>query len=178
LRTASGEYATALAEVALASGHPETLRQEVRSFAEIAAGSADLRNFLESPAIPRAAKQDLLEKLVTRTGGSKELRNFLFVLVDHHRASLLGEIAREFETVLLRRMGVAEADITSARELSAEQKQKLAGTLESVTGKKIEARYAVDPTLVGGLLVRIGSTIYDGSVRAQLQQMATRFNRD
>jgi F-type H+-transporting ATPase subunit delta len=133
---------------------------------------------ISPPAISRAAKQELLEKLVTFTGGSKELRNFLFVLVDHHRTALVAEISREFETVLLRRMGVAEADVTSARELSAEQKQKLAGTLQTVTGKKIEARYAVDPTLVGGLVVRIGSTIYDGSVRAQLEQMAARLNSD
>jgi len=178
LRSASGEYATALADVAVASGHAETLREEVRSFAGLAAQSADLRNFLASPAILRAAKHDLLEKLVTHTGGSKELRNFLFVLVDHHRTALVGEIAKEFETVLLRRLGVAEAGVTSARELSETQKQKLAGTLETVTGKKIEARYTVDPTLVGGLVVRIGSTIYDGSVRAQLEQMAARLNRD
>ena len=178
MRTAAGEYATALADVAIASGRAEALRQEVRAFAEVAAGSADLRNFLSSPAIPRTAKHDLLEKLVTHSGGSNELRNFLFVLVDHHRTNILGEIATEFETVLLRRMGIAEANVTSARELSVAQKQKLAGTLESVTGKKIEARYAVDPTLVGGLVVRIGSTIYDGSVRAQLQQIAARLNRD
>jgi F-type H+-transporting ATPase subunit delta len=178
LRSASGEYATALADVALASGHSETLRDEVRFFAELAAGSADLRNFLSSPAISRAAKQDLLEKLVTRAAGTKELRNFLFVLVDHHRTNLLGEIANDFEALLLRRLGVAEANVTSARELSPAQKEKLAGTLATVTGKKIDARYTVDPTLVGGLVVRIGSTIYDGSVRAQLEQMAARLNRD
>jgi len=178
LRTVTGEYAGALADVALASGRAETLRQEVRSFAELAAGSADLRNFLDSPAIPREGKQDLLGKLVGRMGASGELRNFLFVLVDHHRTGMLPEIAREFETTLLDRLGVAEASITSARELSAPQKQKLAGTLESVTGKKIEARYAVDPTLVGGLVVRIGSTVYDGSVRAQLEKLAARLTRE
>lgn len=172
MRTASGEYATALADVALATGHPETLREEVRWFADLAAQSADLRNFMDTPAIARASKHDLLEKLVARAGATNELRNFLFVLVDHHRTQLLPEIAREFETVLLGRMGIAEASITSARELSEAQKQKLSGTLESVTGMKIEARYTVDQALVGGLVVRIGSTIYDGSVRAQLQQMA------
>jgi len=178
LRTVTGEYAGALADVALASGRAEALRGEVRAFAELAAGSADLRNFLESPAVSREAKQDLLGKLVGRMGASGELRNFLYVLVDHHRTGLLPEIAREFETTILNRLGVAEASITSARELSAPQKQKLAGTLESVTGKKIEARYAVDPTLVGGLVVRIGSTVYDGSVRAQLVRMAARLTQE
>jgi F-type H+-transporting ATPase subunit delta len=174
LRTASAAYAGALADVALASGRAETLREEVRGFAELAAGSADLRNFLISPAISREGKQQLLEGLVARMGASQQLRNFLFVLVDHHRTGLLAEIAREFESTLLVRLGVAEAKVTSARELSGPQKQKLAGTLESMTGKKIEARYAVDPALVGGLVVRIGSTVYDGSVRAQLNRLAAR----
>jgi len=171
LRTAASAYAGALADVAMASGRVETLRQEVRGFAELAAGSAELREFLESPAISRDAKQQLLAGLVTRMGASQELRNFLFVLVDHHRTSLVAEIAREFETKLLERLGVAEVNITSARELTAPQKQKMAGTLESMTGKKIEAHYAVDPGLVGGLVVRIGSTVYDGSVRAQLDRL-------
>ena len=178
MRTVTGEYAGALADVALASGRAETLRQEVRSFAELAAASAELRNFLESPAISREGKQDLLGKLVGRMGASGELRNFLFVLVDHRRTGLLAEIAREFESTVLERLGVAEASVSSARELTAPQKQKLAGTLESVTGKKIEARYTVDPTLVGGLVVRIGSTVYDGSVRAQLEKLAARLTRE
>ncbi len=178
MRSVSGQYAGALADVAIASGNPETLRQEVHAFAGLAAGSADLRNFLDSPAIPRESKKDLLGKLAARMGASEQLRNFLFVLVDHRRTHMLQEIAREFETALLERLGVAEAAVTSARELSAPQKQKLAGSLESLTGKKIEAHYAVDPSLVGGLVVRVGSTIYDGSVRAQLDRMAARLTRE
>jgi F-type H+-transporting ATPase subunit delta len=114
------------------------------------------------------------EKLVERMGGSTTLRNFLWVLVDHHRTGMIGEIATEFETALLERLGLAEASVRSARELTAGQKQQLASTLEALTGKKIEARFAVDPTLVGGVVVRIGSTIYDGSVRTQLERLGAR----
>ena len=178
MRPVTGEYAGALADVALASGHPETLREEVRSFAELAAGSAELRNFLDSPAIPREGKHEVLGKLAARMNASEQLRNFLFVLVDNRRTGLLAEIAQAFESTLLERLGIAEASVTSARELSPPQKQKLAGTLESLTGKKIEARYAVDPALVGGLVVRIGSTVYDGSVRAQLDLLAARLTRE
>jgi F-type H+-transporting ATPase subunit delta len=178
LRSVAREYAGALADVVLASGRADALRQEVRAAADLAAESPDLRNFLSSPAIPREGKHALVEKLVARMGASQELRNFLFVLVDHHRTAMLGEIAREFETTLLDRLGVVQASVTSARELSAPQKQKLAGRLEGLTGKKIEAQYAVDPTLVGGLAVRIGSTVYDGSVRAQLDRLAARLPRD
>jgi len=177
LRTVSGEYAGALADVALAApeaGRAERLRREVRALAELDAASPDLRNFLASPAVPREGKHAVVEKLVAHMGGSQELRNFLFLLVDHHRTGMLEEIAREFETTLLSRMGVIQASVTSARELSAPQKEKLAGKLEGLTGKKIEAHYAVDPTLVGGLAVRIGSTVYDGSVRARLNRLAAR----
>ena len=178
MRTVTGEYAGALADVALASGRAETLRQEVQSAAKVAAESPELRNFLASPAIPREGKHVLVEKLVARMGASQELRNFLFVLVDHHRTPMLGEIAREFETTLLHRLGVVQASVTSARELSAPQKQKLAGKLEGLTGKKIDAQYAVDPALLGGLAVRIGSTVYDGSVRGQLDRLAARLTKD
>lgn len=178
MRSVAGEYAGALADVALASGRAETLRQEVRAAADLAAQSPDLRNFLASPAVPREGKHNLVEKLVKHTGGSAELRNFLYLLIDHHRTAMLGEIAGEFETTLLHRLGVVQASVTSARELSAPQKQKLAGKLEGLTGKKIEAHYAVDPALVGGLAVRIGSTVYDGSVRAQLNRLAARFTKD
>jgi F-type H+-transporting ATPase subunit delta len=178
LRAVTVEYAGALADVALASGRPEMLRQEVRAAAELAAASTDLRNFLSSPAIPREGKHALLEKLVARMGASQELRNFLFLLVDHRRTAMLGEIAREFEATLRARLGIVEASITSARELSTPQKQKLAEKLEGLTGKKMETQYAVDPTLVGGLAVRIGSTVYDGSVRAQLDRLAARLTRD
>ena len=178
MRTVSGEYAGALADVALASGRAETLRQEVQAAASLAASSPELRNFLASPAIPRDGKHALVEKLVARMGASQELRNFLFVLVDHHRTGILGEIAREFETTLLARLGVVQASVTSARELSGPQRQKLAGQLEGLTGKKIEAQYSVDPALLGGLAVRIGSTVYDGSVRAQLNRLAARLSKD
>ena len=178
MRSVAGEYAGALADVALASGRAETLRKEVRAAADLAAQSPDLRNFLASPAVPREGKHTLVERLVKQMGSSAELRNFLFLLIDHHRTAMLGEIAGEFETTLLRRLGVVQASVTSARELSAPQKQKLAGKLEGLTGKKIEAQYAVDPALVGGLAVRIGSTVYDGSVRAQLNRLAARFTKD
>jgi F-type H+-transporting ATPase subunit delta len=174
LRSVAREYAEALADVAVAGKNAPALRQEVRAMAEVATASADLRNFLATPAIPREAKHGVAEKLVERMGGSTTLRNFLWVLVDHHRTGMIGEIATEFETALLERLGLAEASVRSARELTAGQKQQLASTLEALTGKKIEARFAVDPTLVGGVVVRIGSTIYDGSVRTQLERLGAR----
>jgi F-type H+-transporting ATPase subunit delta len=99
------------------------------------------------------------------------MRNFFAVLIDHGRIPMVAQIARQFEAELNRQLGFAEADITSSRPLSAEEQQGLQSQVERITGKKVRARYATDPQLLGGAVVRVGSTIYDGSVRGQLQKL-------
>ncbi|MGC2766456.1 MAG: ATP synthase F1 subunit delta, partial [Candidatus Acidiferrum sp.] len=133
--------------------------------------SEELRNFLISPAIPRDAKHGVIEKLVARLGGSKIIRNFLFVMADNQRVHLLPEIVKTFELVLRKRQGVAEANITSASELNGGQKTALIQTLERLSGQKIQAKYSLEPELLGGAVVRIGDTIYDGSVLNRLNRL-------
>jgi len=164
-------YAAALADAAQDSKNAEALKRGLAEFATLVAGSAELRNMLASPAIGREGKQDVVAKLMQRMGLGEELRNFVFVLIDQGRTGILDEIREAFEAELNRRMGIAEAEVISARELSAADRKKLAVALENVTGKKIEARYQLDPNLIGGTTVRIGSTIYDGSVREQLNRL-------
>ncbi|MGH9776595.1 MAG: ATP synthase F1 subunit delta [Candidatus Acidiferrales bacterium] len=164
-------YAAALADVALERGVAEKVRKDFAAFLDCYRGAADLRNFLASPAVPKLAKQGAVEKLGARLGIGLEMRNFLFLTIDHRRTENLGEIREAFETELHTRMGVAEAEVTSARELSAEEKRGLNGALERLTGKKIESRYQLDSGLIGGAVVRIGSTIYDGSVKQQLEHL-------
>jgi len=171
LRALAQRYAAALADVAIESGTARQVKNELASFVGLLAESADLKNFLSSPALPRATKQAVIEKLLARLGAGKTLRNFLFVVVDNRRSALLPQIQEAFEALLLSRLGVAEAQVTSPGELSAEQKTDLTGALERLTGKRVEARYALDPALIGGAVVRIGSTIYDGSVREQLNRL-------
>jgi F-type H+-transporting ATPase subunit delta len=98
--------------------------------------------------------------------------------VDNRRAELLREILPVFEVELNSRLGIAEAQVTSARELAAEEKRDLMQALETVTGKKIEARYSLDESLLGGAVVQIGSTIYDGSVREQLERLRARLEAE
>jgi F-type H+-transporting ATPase subunit delta len=173
LKSVTQQYAAALADVALEKRQTEPLKRELGAFVELLNQSFELRNFLATPAVEREAKQAVIEKLVARLGASRELRNFLFIIVENRRSALLPEIAKEFEAELLDRLGVARAEITSARELTEQQKTDLGNTLEGLTGKRIEPRYAVDPELVGGVMVRIASTIYDGSVRSQLVRLET-----
>lgn len=96
------------------------------------------------------------------------MRNLAMVVCDHNRVALLPDIRQAFEGVYNERRGVAKAEISVASDASAEQKQKLEGALSRITGKQIAATYTVDPALIGGATARIGSTVYDGSVRGQL----------
>ena len=174
MKSASLQYATALADIVLEQGAAEPARKQLQEFRAAYEESAELRNFLVSPAIPRDAKHGVIEKIVARLGASKIIRNFLFVMSDNQRVHLLPDIVDTFEQVLEQRQGVAEAQVTSPLELTDVQKSSLVRTLERVSGKKIQARYSLDPGLLGGVLVRIGDMIYDGSVRNRLNQLRAR----
>ena len=174
MKSASLQYANALADIVLQQGASDPARKQLVDFGAVYGESAELRNFLASPAVTREAKHGVVEKLVARLGASRIIRNFLFVIVDNRRIQLLPEIVTSFEQVLRQRQGVAEAEVASAVELNAGQKTALVGTLERLTGKKIQAKYSLEPELVGGTVVRIGDTIYDGSLRSRLNQLRTR----
>ena len=178
MRALAQRYASALVDVAIESGTPQQVKQELAAFVGLLGESADLVNFLASPAVARASKHAVVEKVVARLGAGNRLRNFLFVIVDHRRSLLLAQIQEAFEELLYARLGIAEAQVTSVQELTAEQKAELTGVLERLTGKRVEARYALDPALIGGAVVRIGSTIYDGSVREQLNRLRARLTSE
>ncbi len=171
MKSASLQYANALADVALEQGAAEPVLKQLKDFAGAYAESAELRSFLATPAVTGKEKHAVAEKIAARLGASKIVRNFLFLVIDHRRTHMIPELAEAFQSVIRERQGVAEAEVTSAAELSASQKKTLAQSLEKKTGKKIEAKYAVDKTLLGGAVVRIGDTVYDGSLRHRLNEM-------
>jgi F-type H+-transporting ATPase subunit delta len=171
LKSASLQYATALADIVLEQGAAEPARKQLEDFRAAYNESTELRNFLISPAVLRADKHGVIEKLLARLGASRIIRNFLFVMADNQRIHLLPEIVDTFEQVLRQRQGVAEAEVISATELNDQQRSELIQTLERVSGKKIQAKYSLEPKLLGGAIVRIGDTIYDGSVRNLLERL-------
>jgi F-type H+-transporting ATPase subunit delta len=174
LKSAGFQYANALADIALAEGAAEPAAKQLHDFGAAYAESAQLRTFLASPAVSVEAKHAVVEKIVARLGASKIIRNFLFVLADHRRTHLIPEVIAAFHQVIRQRQGIAEAEISSAVEMSAAQKKVMAATLAQLTGKKIEAKFALEPALLGGAVVRIGDTIYDGSLRSRLNEMRAR----
>ncbi|HEY2460928.1 MAG TPA: ATP synthase F1 subunit delta [Candidatus Acidoferrum sp.] len=174
MSSASLQYANALADVALDQGAAEPVLKQLGAFGAAYEESAELRNFLSSPAVGREAKHGVIEKLIARLGASKILRNFLFVISDRHRMHILPEVITAFQEVIRQRQGVTEAEISSPTELSATQKTEFGKVLARLTGKRVEAKYSLDPTLLGGAVVRIGDTIYDGSLRNQLDGLRAR----
>lgn len=145
--------------------------RELYSLAELVASSKELREVWEAPSIPPPQKRGLLDAIVAREKISREVRNFIAVILDHGRMALLGQIVQEFEREMDRRLGFAEAEITSARELSADERRALESQVEKATGKRVRARYSRDESLRGGAIIKVGSTVYDGSVKGQLQRI-------
>jgi len=174
LKSASMQYAKAFADIAIAQGAPQTAVKQLADFGEAFTESGELRNFLGSPAVETQVKHRVIEKIIAQQGAGRIVRNFLFVILDHRRAYMLPEIIAAVQEVVRRRQGIAEAEVSSAMELSTAQKAELAKTLSRLTGKSIEPKYSLDPKLLGGAIARVGDTIYDGSLRSRLAEMRAR----
>ena len=167
-----GRYARAFADVAVKHKlNSEKTVEELEQMAAVINGSRELRNVLLNPAVSREQKLKLLDAIIHRMGATKHLRNFLAVLIDHRRVGNIGELVDEIKRELDRRMGFAEAKVTSVRELTSAERATLEKQLAAITGKTVRATYAEDARLLGGVTVRVGSTIYDGSVHGQLQRI-------
>ncbi|MEX2262079.1 MAG: ATP synthase F1 subunit delta [Bryobacteraceae bacterium] len=173
----ASRYAAALVEVVTADKSPvapERAVEELRAFRDAAQASEELRNVLASPAIPPARKRAVIRKLGESMDLSLAVRNFLYVVVDHRRTGELPEMAEAFETLLDARLGVVRASATTAYPLSGEQADSLKAEFGKLTGSTVRLESSVDPSLIGGVRVRIGSTVYDGSVRGRLEALGRR----
>ena len=165
-------YAHAFASVA-ESTHIDTnaAQQQLRDFSDTLAGSQELRDVLLNPSIAVEQKHKLLAAIAGRIGMFPQVRNFIAVIIDNQRLAELDEILTEYHAVADEQAGLAEAEITSAHELNPEDRANLEAQVSKLAGGRVRATYRQDATLLGGAVVRIGSTVYDGSIRAQLQQL-------
>ncbi len=172
MASVTSTYARAFADVVFDQRlDPAKTLLEAQSVAQLAAGSKELREVLEAPSIPAEQKRALLDAIVARAGFSRSLRNFVAVLIDHRRIKLLDPIVKEFGHELNRRMGFVEAQVISARELGTAERSALEAQVAKLTGHKVRARYAQDTAILGGAIVKVGSMIYDGSVKGQLERI-------
>lgn len=171
MKALAQRYAAALADVAIERNAAPQVQQEIAAFAALLVESAELRQLLANPAVPRAGKHAVIESLVARLGASRTVRNFLLLLVDHRRAALLPDIELAYGSLLDAKLGLTRAEVSTGENLPDAVKAELVRALEELIGGKVEAQYRVDARMIGGARVRVGSTIYDGSVRAQLDRL-------
>jgi F-type H+-transporting ATPase subunit delta len=171
LSAVAERYAAALADVAVERKNSETVKRNLAAFVEAFSSIADLRNALESPALNAEVKRKVIAEVAGKMGLDVAVRNFIYLVVDHRRTEVLPEIEQAFLSELNERLGIVDAEVTSAHELNDDEKRQLSAVLEQRTGKRVEARFQIDGALLGGAVVRLGSTIYDGSVRDQLKRL-------
>jgi F-type H+-transporting ATPase subunit delta len=165
-------YAHAFASVTAAS-HLDTAaaQQQLADFSGTLAGSHDLREVLMNPSIANDQKLKVLDAIAKRIGMFPQVRNFVAVIMEHQRLPELDEILAEYHLVVDEQSNLAEAEITSAHPLNDQDRAELEAQVAKLVGGRVRATYHQDATLLGGAVVRIGSTVYDGSIRAQLQQL-------
>jgi len=133
--------------------------------------SAELRTFFVNPAIPTAQKVEILDKLNAKLGMQKELRNLIAVLIQNGRIGNVVEVAAAYRSILQQQLGIRPAEIVTARELSADERSALVAEVAKLAGAKVDASFKLDKDILGGTVVRIGSTVYDGSVRGRLDRL-------
>jgi F-type H+-transporting ATPase subunit delta len=160
-------YAHAFASVA-ASSHLDTTaaQQQLNDFSKTFAGSHELREVLMDPSIPNEQKLKVLDAIAARIGMFPQVRNFLAVIMEHQRLGELDEILAEYHAIA--------DEIISAHPLNDQDRADLEAQVAKLAGGRVRATYHQDATLLGGAVVRIGSTVYDGSIRTQLQQLKQR----
>jgi F-type H+-transporting ATPase subunit delta len=173
----ANRYAQALADAVLTPGagvDGRRIAEELRSFELMVKESVDLRSVLLSPAVSTSRKRAVVARFADTLSLSPLVRNFLWLMVDRRRTGILGEIRAAYETALDARLGFVRAAVTSAAPLSERQQAALQEALSRVAAKNVRCDFKVDPELLGGVIARIGSTVYDGSVRTQLEALRQR----
>jgi F-type H+-transporting ATPase subunit delta len=134
-------------------------------------GSLELRSLFQNPTFPATQKVAILDKLNVQMGLQKELRNLIAVLINNNRIAHVAEVAADWRRILQEQQGIRPAEIVTARELSEEERDALATDVAKLAGSKIEASFKIDKGILGGTVVRIGSTVYDGSVKGRLERL-------
>ena len=174
LSAVASRYAKALVEVAAAPGNasdPAAILSQLKAVGEAIAASPDLRTALLSPAVSPSRKRAVVTRVLEPLGLDKQARNFLFEIIDHRRVAELPAIVEAFEALLDERLGFVRAEVLSARALGDSQQASLETEISRMTGKKAKLKFSIDPSLIAGVVARVGSTVYDGSVRGQLDKL-------
>lgn len=177
LSVVASRYGRALADVVVSANiDGATVLSALRQVESLIDGSAELRAALQSPAVSPARKRAVTQRIIAPMGLPDKVNNFVNVLIDHRRIKDLPHIADAFEQLLDERLGYVAADVRSAKELTVTQKSAIETQVSKLAGKKAKLKFSTDPALIGGVVARVGSTVYDGSVRGQLDRLKTKLS--
>lgn len=168
----AARYARAFADV-VSSAKLDTaaLDRQFHDFLATWDGSTDLREVFLNPAVSALQKVAILDKLNAKMGLQRELRNLLAVLINNDRIGDVREVATAWRAEIQERMGIRQAEIVTARELGATERDELVAGVGKLAGSRIEPTFKLDPAIIGGTVVRVGSTVWDGSVRGRLERL-------
>lgn len=174
-RTAAARYARALLDVgATESIDLDLIGRELDEFAATFNKEAELQRVMLNPAVPSPRKRAAMEHIVQRSGLTPIVSKLLVLLADRDRLILLGDVASSYRELLSERQHVVHADVTSAEPLTPERTAAIEQRLAAITGKRVSLKTAVDETLIGGLVAKVGGTVYDASIATQLKKMKER----
>ena len=171
IRTSATRYARALLDVALKESDPQKVERDLTSFVEAVDSSADLKRAITSPRIPAATRRQVVDAISQKIGMEAPAAKLLSLLADRGRLELYRELLDVYRERLNAHSNIVKGTVKSAAPLPPEKLKALEASLSSATGKKVQLDATVDPSLIGGVIAQIGSTVYDGSIRTQLQRM-------
>ena len=164
-------YARAVVEIGTAHGNLDKLGSDLRTLAAAIHTSAELITALTNPAIRRADRRRVLDGLLQRISAAPQTQNLVYLLLDGERLSSVEAISREVDAMIEAKAGRMSAEVTSARPLDASQLSQIINALEKLSGKKVAVTRREDPELLGGVVAKVGDTVYDGSLRTQLRTL-------
>lgn len=168
----AAQYARALADVVMAKKlDPRQVEAQFGDFLGTLRDSRELQEIFGNPSITLETKLKVLDAIAPRLGLAKEMRNFFAVVLQNGRIDALNSIAEEYRKEMNVRLHVRQATITSVRELDPEEKSEIEAQASKLAGTQVHAAFRRDPSLLGGVILRIGDTIYDGSLRGRLEEL-------
>ncbi|HEY3625740.1 MAG TPA: ATP synthase F1 subunit delta [Terracidiphilus sp.] len=168
----ASRYARAFADV-VGSAHLDAaaINRQLDDFLATWDGSRELREVFEDPSIPAPQKVAILDKMNRQLGLQRELRNLIAVLINHDRVAHIHEVTVAWRAEMQERLGIRQAEIVTARELSEPERGSLIEGAAKLAGTQVQATFKLDKDILGGTVVRIGSTVYDGSIRGRLERL-------
>jgi F-type H+-transporting ATPase subunit delta len=172
--TVARRYAEAMADVAIAHNVVDQIDGELRAFAEMMRQSHELTDVFASPVLPQSDKGRVLEALIARARPSVFTANLLRAMLTNHRLPVVPDVYQQYRRLINERRGIVVAEVTTAQPLAPQEQAQLSQRLQTMTGKQVEFQFKTDAALIGGVITRIGSVVYDGSVRTQLQEIEQR----